>query len=72
MQKKEIKLIEFINIRYADPISAIDLKDNYLLFGSMLGSITFYIIDQKKLFHISDTEDEYISGVKIKENILYV
>ena len=72
MQKKEIKLIEFINLRYADPISAIDLNDNYLLFGSMLGSISFYIIDQKKLFSISDTEDEYISGVKIKENILYV
>lgn len=47
MQKKEIKLIEFINLRYADPISAIDLNDNYLLFGSMLGSISFYIIDQK-------------------------
>ena len=47
MTKKEIKLVEFINLRYADPISSIDLTDNYLLFGSMLGSITFYIIDKK-------------------------
>ena len=72
MKKKEIKLVEFINLRYADPISAIDLIDNYLLFGSMLGSITLYIIDKKKLIRLSDTEDEYISGVKIKENILYI
>ena len=72
MEKKEIKLVEFINLRYADPISALDLMDNYLLFGSMLGSITFYIIDQKKLVRLSETEDEYISGVKIKENMLYV
>jgi len=72
MTKKEIKLVEFINLRYADPISSIDLTDNYLLFGSMLGSITFYIIDKKKLFHLSDKEDEYISGVKIKENTLYI
>jgi hypothetical protein len=33
MSKKEIKLVEFITIRYADPISSIDLIDNYLLFG---------------------------------------
>ena len=72
MKKKEIKLVEFINLRYADPISAIDLIDNYLLFGSMLGSITLYIIGKKKLIKLSDTEDEYISGVKIKENILYI
>ena len=72
MKKKEIKLVEFINLRYADPISAIDLIDNYLLFGSMLGSITLYIIGKRKLIKLSDTEDEYISGVKIKENILYI
>jgi len=63
-----IKLIRFIAIRYADPICAIDLTDKYLLYGTMLGTAACYLINQKKLITLSETQEEHISGVKIQEN----
>lgn len=72
MSKKEINLIKFIVLRYADPISSMDLTDDYLLFGTMLGSTVCYIIDKNKILSLSTVQDEYISGVKIIENNLYI
>ena len=63
-----IKLIRFIAIRYADPICAIDLTDKCLLYGTMLGTAACYLINQKKLITLSETQEEHISGVKIQEN----
>ena len=74
--QRDIKLIRFITLRYADPICAIDLSDKYLLYGTMLGTAACYLINQKKLITLSETQEEHISGVKIqddqKENKLYV
>ena len=67
-----MKLIKFIGLRYADPISSIDLTDDYLLFGTMLGLTNLYIIKQNKLKTLSEIQDEYISGVKIYNNKLYI
>ena len=62
---EEIKLIRYITIRYADPICAIDLSDKTLLYGTMLGTAACYLIPQKKLITLSETQEENISGVKI-------
>ena len=70
--QKQIKLVKFIGLRYADPISSLDLTDDYLLFGTMLGSTKYYIINQKKVVNLSEIQDEYISGVKINQNKLYI
>ena len=70
--QKQIKLVKFIGLRYADPISSLDLTDDYLLFGTMLGSTKYYIINQKKVINLSEIQDEYISGVKIYQNKLYI
>ena len=70
--KKEIKLINFIELRYADPISSMDLTNDYLLYGTMLGATKFYIINSKKLISLSEIQDEFISGVKINKNQLYI
>ena len=70
--EKTNKLIKFIELRYADPISSMDLTDDYLLFGTMLGSTKYYIINQKKLISLSEIQDENISGVKIYQNNLYI
>ena len=67
-----MKLIKFIGLRYADPISSIDLTDDYLLFGTMLGTTNLYINKQNKLKTLSEIQDEYISGVKIYNNKLYI
>ncbi len=74
MKKKDIELVQFIELRYADPICSMDLTDSHLLYGTMLGAIKIFIINEKKLICCSDTQDEYISGVKIdeKENKLYI
>jgi hypothetical protein len=66
--EKQIKLVRYIAIRYADPICAIDLTDKCLLYGTMLGTVACYFIDQKKLITLSETQEEHISGVKIQEN----
>ena len=66
--QREINLERFITLRYADPICAIDLTDKYLLYGTMLGTAACYLINQKKLITLSETQDEHISGVKIQEN----
>ena len=64
----DIKLIRYITIRYADPICAMDLSDKCLLYGTMLGTAACYLINQRKLITLSDSQEEHISGVKIQEN----
>jgi hypothetical protein len=71
-KKREIKLIKYIPIRYADPITSLDLNDEYLCFGSMLGLVEFYIINSNTLQKISDTQDEFISGIKLRNSVLYL
>ena len=66
--ENQIQLVRYITIRYADPICAIDLTDKCLLYGTMLGTSACYLINQKKLITLSETQDEHISGVKIQEN----
>lgn len=68
MEERQFKLIKFITLRYADPICAIDLSDKCLLYGTMLGTAACYLINQSKLITLSETQEEHISGVKIKEN----
>ena len=74
--ERKIELKKFINIRYADPITSLELNDTYLCFGSMLGFMELYIIPSEKLIKISETQDEFVSGIKLikKDNIynLYI
>ena len=69
--KRKIELIKFFSIRYADPITSLDLSDTYLVFGSMLGLLEYYTIPSKNLIKLSETQDEFVSGIKIfNKNIL--
>jgi len=70
--KKDIKLKKFFEIRYADPITSLDLNDNYLCFGSMLGLCKYYIINSDKIIQLSEKQEEFISGIKIKNDNLYI
>ena len=58
--KREIKLIKFFEIRYADPLTSLDLNDTYLCFGSMLGLCQYYIINSDKLVQLSEKQEEYV------------
>ena len=70
--KIKIKLKKFLTIRYADPITALDLTDTYLCFGTMLGLSQYYTIETNKVTKLSETQDEFISGIIIKNNSLYL
>ena len=65
---KEIKLVRYITLRYADPICAMDLSDKCLLYGTMLGTSACYLINQKKLITLLETQEEHVSGIKIQDN----
>jgi len=63
-------LIKHIKINNTDPICAIDLNNELLLFGTMLGYCGFYVINTKKLILVSENEDEHIIATQIKNNKL--
>jgi hypothetical protein len=68
MKANNISLVRYIALRYADPVCSIDLSEKYLLYGTMLGTAACYLINQRKLITLSETQDEHVSGVKIDEN----
>ena len=62
--------IKQIKIFNSDPICAIDLNSELLLFGTMLGYCGYLIIKTKELFTVSEIEDEHIIAAQIKSNKL--
>ena len=66
-------LIKLIKINNTDPICSIDLNEELLLFGTMLGYCGYYLLKPKeKLIKISEKEDEHIIATQIKNNKLYI
>ena len=66
-------LIKQIKIYNTDPICSIDLNEELLLFGTMLGYCGYYLIKPKeKLVKISEKEDEHITATQIMKNKLYI
>ena len=63
-------LIKHIKIFNSDPISAIDLNDEILLFGTMLGYCGYYLINNNELNIVSEIEDEHIVATQIKNEKL--
>ena len=70
--KRKIELKKYITIRYADPITSLELSDTFLIFGSMLGLCEYYDINSNRLVKLSDKQDEFISGIKLHKNNLYI
>ena len=63
-------LIIHIKINNSDPICAIDLDQDLLLFGTMLGYCGYYLIKSKEMKIISEIEDEHIFAVQILKDKL--
>ena len=47
MEKKEIEVINFIPCRLAEPISAVSINDEMMVFGSFTGYLGFIRIKNK-------------------------
>ena len=58
------KLVKYLKIRYADPICALELNNNLLTFGTMLGRIGAYNIQTDKFYSLSNGQDEHITGIQ--------
>lgn len=66
-------LIKQIKIYNTDPICSIDLNEELLLFGTMLGYCGYYSIKPKEeLIIISEKENEHITATQIQKNKLYI
>ena len=63
-------LIKHIQLYNSDPINAIDLNEEMLLFGTMLGYCGYYLIKEKNLKIISEIQDEHIIATQFYKNKL--
>lgn len=53
----------FIPIRFADPVSAMQVKNNHLVFGTMMGRITNFELRSKKINLLEESSHENISDI---------
>ena len=66
--ENDYTLITQIKIYNSDPISAINLNEEMLLFGTMLGYCGYYLIKEKNLKIISEIQDEHIIAIQFFKN----
>lgn len=65
-------LICHIKIYNSDPICTIDLNEELLLFGTMLGYCGYFLITTEELKIVSEIEDEHIIAAQIyKDKLLF-
>lgn len=62
-QKEKYIQYAFIPIRFADPISAMKISNNHLVFGTMMGKIVSYQLDEKKNNVLAESSRENISDI---------
>ena len=67
-----MRLIAFIECRLAEPITAVDVNNEYVAFGSISGYFGIFNIKSKTAKYSEKCEDELIRGVKLYENHIYV
>ena len=54
---------KMIETRFADPVTALDLSLRHVCFGSAMGRIAFYDIQNNKDIVVSDSQPEIVRGV---------
>jgi hypothetical protein len=52
-----------IDIRFADPVSAIGMNEKYIVIGSMMGRIAFLSLTEKKCTLLAELSSENITGI---------
>ena len=67
-------LDNLIDIRFADPINAIQFINDYIIIGTMTGAIILYDIQNKVKTLLKESNKEEISSISYneKENIFYI
>ena len=65
----KLELYEIIELKYGDPINSISLTLHELIFGTMMGQISYYNLNKKSLKIISELNDDFISGTSFSNNL---
>ena len=73
-KKDDYEFIKFLEIRFADPISSLKLKDNFVVTGTMMGRVNLHKIMEDKTIRLSELNSENISDISYneKEQLFYV
>ena len=73
-RKENFYLDKIIKTRIGDPINAIQLADNYLITGTMMGCINLYDFQNKKIILLKEYNSENISDISYnsKEKSFYI
>ena len=73
-KKDKFAVIQFIKIRFADPISSLKLIDDYVFTGSMMGRVNLYNISENKQKNLCELNSENISDISYneKEKSIYI
>lgn len=56
-------LYTIIDIRFADPVSAIGMNEKFVVTGSMMGRIAFLDLTEKKSILLAEISSENITGI---------
>lgn len=70
----DYEFIKLLEIRFADPISSMKLKNNYVVTGTMMGRVNLYNINDGKTYRLSELNSENVSDISYneKEELFYV
>ena len=58
-------LVALLNTRFGDPITALDMNDQALVYGTALGKISFYSFESKTLTDLIESSEEPVRGIRI-------
>jgi len=72
-EKSSYLFLDYLDIIIGDPISSICLSEKYVIIGTMMGRIKLISLKSHKIFSISGTKLEHISGIAFNEddNLLF-
>lgn len=65
-----MSLYQTIDIRFADPVSAIAMNKHFIVTGSMMGRLTLTNMTTKKTHLLSELSSENITGINFEEETL--
>ena len=73
-KKSKFILQKFLEIRFADPVASMKLVDNFFIYGTLMGRINLYLINEDKKIKLSETNAENISDIAYdkKEKTFFV
>lgn len=73
-RKPSYSLVKLLEIRFADPVSALKLTEHFVIMGTMMGRVTSYCLPTGKQNLLSELNSENIADISFneEENSFYI